>query len=230
MVSAMGTCKWMSNGSKRKGTNLRAPATAKTQVSGDTVQIHWTPVFARGKVHIHVCDPSREGPEYPVKLNDSDSLARFVRHVLPGVLDEMREAHGWPNIPRTIVHDKASYMVSPSHQRLNVTFANSLVDAGFASWLGSVSDTTEWLVAKWGDMYLHETVISHIRRLLEAEYRTQSLNEPVARFTARMKQVEAHLNSPDFRAAGGRGLDGLARDLLWRCDEVVRLEGERLPK
>jgi len=45
-----------------------------------------------------------------------------------------------------------------------------------------------------------------------------------------MKQVEAHLNSPDFRAAGGRGLDGLARDLLWRCDEVVRLDGERLPK
>ena len=45
-----------------------------------------------------------------MKLNDSESLARFVRHVLPGVLDEMREAHGWPNIPRTIVHDKASYM------------------------------------------------------------------------------------------------------------------------
>ena len=51
----------------------------------------------------------------------------------------------------------------------------------------------------------------------------------MARFTARMKQVDAHLNSPDFRAAGGRGLDGLAR-FFWRCDEVVRLEGERVLK
>ena len=97
-----------------------------------------------------------------------------------------------------------------------------------STWI--VSDTAQWLVANWGDIYLYETVISHIRRLLEQEYRTMSLNEPVARFTARMKQVEAHLNSPDFRAAGGRGLDGLARDLLWRCDEVVRLKGGRLPK
>jgi hypothetical protein len=175
-----------------------------------------------------VCGRSR--PEYPAKLNSAEQLARFVRHVLPGVMSQMRDAHGWTNLPRTIVHDKASYMVSPSHQRLNATFVQGLADGGFTSWLGGVSDTTEWLVPKWGDVYLHETVISHIRRLLEEDYRTSTLNEPVARFKSRMELVAAHMNSPAFSAAGGRGLCGLARDLRWRCEEVVKRKGERLPK
>jgi hypothetical protein len=36
--------------------------------------------------------------------------------------------------------------------------------------------------------------------------------------------------TPAFSAAGGRGLCGLARDLRWRCEEVVKRKGERLPK
>ena len=93
----------------------------------------------------------------------------------------MRDAHGWANLPRTIVHDKATCMVSPSHQHLKATFAQGLADGGFTSWLGGVSDTTEWSVPKWGDVYLHETVISHIRRLLEEDYRIAGLHEPAAR-------------------------------------------------
>ena len=96
--------------------------------------------------------------------------------------------------------------------------------------MGGVSDTTEWLVPKWGDVYLHETVISHIRRLLEEDYRTATLNEPVARFKNHMELLAAPMNSPAFSAAGGRGLCGLARDLRWRCEEVAKRKGERLPK
>ena len=32
------------------------------------------------------------------------------------------------------------------------------------------------------------------------------------------------------KAPDGRGLEGLAKDLKWRCEEVVRLKGERIPK
>ena len=121
-------------------------------------------------------------------------------------------------------------MVSPGHQRLSVAFAESLTEAGFSSWLGSVSDTTEWLAPRWGDVYLHETVIAHIRRLLDTDYRCASLNETVPRFQDRMNRVAAHLNSQNFRAHGGRGMCGLAKDLRRRCAEVVRLKGGRLPK
>ena len=95
--------------------------------------------------------------------------------------------------------------------------------------MGSVSDTTEWLAPRWGDVYLHETVIAHIRRLLDTDYRCASLNETVPRFQDRMNRVAAHLNSPNFRAHGCRGMCALAKALRRRCAEVVRLKGERLP-
>ena len=79
--------------------------------------------------------------------------------------------------------------------------------------VGIVSDTTEWLAPRWGNVYLHETVIAHIRRLLDTDYRCASLNETAPRFQGRMNRVAAHLHSPNFRAHGGRGMCGLAKDL-----------------
>ncbi len=186
--------------------------------------------FARGKVRIHVCDPAVVGPKHPLKLNDSANLGMFIRHVLPGILEEMRSEYDWPNLPRTVLHDKASYMVSSAHERVQVTFAKSLQQAGFVSWVGPSSATAEWLVPKWGDVYLHETVISHIRRLLGTDVAYAGLEESVGHFKRRMKAVEEHMNSPVFSSQGGRGLDGLARNLRARCAEVVRRKGARLPK
>ena len=77
---------------------------------------------------------------------------------------------------------------------------------------------------------MHETLIAHIRRLLDTEYTCATPGETVAHFTARMKKVETHLNSPDFCMPGGRGLDGLARDMRARCAEVVKRKGQRIPK
>ncbi len=109
--------------------------------------------------------PDANNPNLPKKLNDSENLGKFVRNVLPGILAEMKATYAWPNIPRVVVHDKASYMVTHHHHRLNVTFASALTDAGFSSWVGGNAAPTDWLVKKWGDVCPHETVISHIRRL-----------------------------------------------------------------
>ena len=45
-----------------------------------------------------------------------------------------------------------------------------------------------------------------------------------------MEQVEDHMNSPTFAVFGGSCLEGLAKELRNRCEEVVRRRGERLPK
>ena len=85
----------------------------------------WTPVFARDKLRICVCDAreAARSQNYQSVLCDSVNLAKFVRFVLPGIFEEMKEQHGWQTTPRTIVHDKASYMVTHCHQRLNAIFA-----------------------------------------------------------------------------------------------------------
>ena len=76
----------------------------------------------------------------------------------------------------------------------------------------------------------HETLTAHLRRFLDQEYTSQRLDEPVSRFAARMAQAVAHLNSPDFADANGRGLRGLASSMRDRCAEVVECGGGRIPK
>ena len=127
-----------------------------------------------------------------------------------------------------MVHDKASYMVNNKSERLQRVFAAALQEAGFASWLGNATTPTTWLMAKWGDVYLHETVISHIRRLLETDFASDRLDESLGHFAGRMSQLADHMNSKAFDAGGG-GLGGLADDLRGRCQQVIDKKGERLP-
>ena len=103
--------------------------------------------------------------------------------------------------------------------------------AGFRSWVGGEgSDSTEWLVKKWGDVYPHETLISHIRRLLNTDFLCNRLCETPTQFTERMMQVQNHLNSADFAHNKGAGLEALAKELRPRCLDVVNRRGERIPK
>jgi hypothetical protein len=175
-------------------------------------------------------EAAKDDEDFPVKLNDSKNLSKFIENVLPGVLEEMKEAHGWSGIPRTVLHDKASYMVSPLHDRLNETFSDALKKAGMRSWVGGESDSAKWLAPKLGDLYFHETAISHIRRLLATTFPCKRIGETRAQFRARLDKVEAHMNSEDFAAKDGTGLEGLAKDLLSRCTEIIEKKGERLPK
>ena len=229
-VAALGKKRWRSKRAAKTGPNYRAPATARSQAS-QSIRVDWTPVFARGKLAIYVCDKRADDPSQPKKLADAGNLAKFVRNVLPGILQTMKQKYGWSNLPRQVIHDKASYMVTTCHERLHVTFAAALQDARMQSWVGGAHDPTDWLAKKFGDVYLHETVVSHIRRLLDHEFPCSRLGETPAQFKQRMQKVEDFMNSDAFAADdGGRGLRGLATEMLERCKEVVKRQGERIPK
>ena len=100
------------------------------------------------------------------------------------------------------------------------------------SWDGKdLESSTKWLVKKFSDVYFHETVNSHIHRLLDTDFACRRLHETVSQFMARAKKVEKFMNSKRFAAGkDGQGLQGLARDLRARCREVVSRQGERIPK
>ena len=77
---------------------------------------------------------------------------------------------------------------------------------------------------------MHETVISHVRRLLDNEFSCARLRETIAQFQLRVRKVEALMNSYGVAAKnGGRGLAGLAKDLETRCMELLDRNGERIP-
>jgi hypothetical protein len=216
-IAAMGNKKWMSKKSKRKGANLRAPKTAKTQKSSCTV-VPWTPVFTRGRVKLVVLT------EPGAKLNSSVTAGDFVRNSLPAVLQSMKKEWKWSTIPRVVLHDKASYFVNSKTNRLNPTFCEGLQGGQFSSW---VDDGAQWLAPHLGDLYLHETVISHVRRLLYTKFARKALYETPLQFAARMSKIEHHLN---HEMGDGESLLNLGKDLHQRCEDLKKLHGERLPK
>ena len=81
-----------------------------------------------------------------------------------------------------------------------------------------------------GDWYLHETVISHVRRLLHSRFGRKALHETPNQFAARMKKVEEYMNYEMGTAAPGEALLQLGRDMHKRSAELKLLRGERLPK
>ena len=211
------------------GANLRAPTTAKTQ-GREEAKVHWTPVFARGKVHLYVCDANatRHDPRLPARLNNSDNVGKFVRNVLPGILARVKRKYGWSRAPRTVVHDKASYFVTPRSQRLTAQFDEALRCSRFASWLGDGDADCSWLAGRLGDVYLHETVIGHIRHGLGHRFPRLTAGETRAQFARRMAKVAEFLNSDDFPSSATGGLQALAQALHRRCARIVELQGGRL--
>ena len=175
-------------------------------------------------------DPDANNCDAPSKLNKSGLLACFVRKVLPELLGDMTQRHGWNSIPRVLVHDKASYMANTATQQLNQVFGGALSEAGFRSWTGPQGASTQWLASHLGDAYLHETAISHIRRLLREKFVCLRVGETFPQFRQRMKKVQDYMNSEEFaREPDGRGLAGLAKDLRARCEQLLDKKGERLP-
>ena len=65
----------------------------------------------------------------------------------------------------------------------------------------------------------------------QAQQACNSIHETLPQFIKRMKAVENFMNSAKFKAKpNGRGLDGLARELLDRCRKIRDAKGELIPK
>ena len=105
-----------------------------------------------------------------------------------------------------------------------------LEQSGFRSWVSATSDSAAWMVKSFGDVYLHETDIAHIWKLLDGKFAHHKLHEPPVHFMERMRQVEDHMDSSDFAAIHGKALMGLAIELRPRCEQLIRRQGESLPK
>ena len=100
--------------------------------------------------------------------------------------------------------------------------------AGMTSWLGSADADCSWLAERLGDVYPHETVISHIRHGLDHRFPRRSPGEARRQFACRMAKVEDHINSAKLTARGGGGLAALAQPLRSRCAQLVDVDGGRL--
>ena len=100
--------------------------------------------------------------------------------------------------------------------------------SGLNSWLGDGYADCSWLAGHLGDVYLHETVISHIRHGLDHRFPCRTFGETRNQFARRMERVESYLNSEDLAARPGDGLAALSSSLHSRCARMLELQGGRL--
>ena len=129
-----------------------------------------------------------------------------------------------------VVQDKANYMVNDEAQLLNPVFGGALAEVGFRSWTGPTGSDTTWLASGLGDLYLNETVVYLIRRLLMQEFVCLRVDETYLQFKRRMRKVQDSLDYEAFRREPeGTGLVGLAKDLRKRCEVLKGRHGQRLP-
>ena len=113
-------------------------------------------------------------------------------------------------------------------QRLAASFDNALRSAKLKSWLGGSDTDCSWLAGRLGDIYPHETLISHIRRGISHRFPRSTPGETRNRFKNRMKRVEDYINSAEFNARDGGGLASLSSSLHEGCVRVSALKGKRL--
>ena len=97
-----------------------------------------------------------------------------------------------------------------------------------SSCLGDGDADCSWLAGRLGDVYLHETAISHIRYGLDHRFPCRTSGETRNQFAHRMERVAAFLNSDTFEARPSGGFVALTNSLHQRCARVVELEGGRL--
>ena len=112
---------------------------------------------------------------------------------------------------------------------MNEKFAEGLRKGGFSSWVDVIGHgDSKWLARNLGDFYPHETVISHVRRLLSGKFsRKDCLNETPSQFKSRMAKVERYMN---YELGGGDALNKLGKELHHRSQKLKDSGGERLPK
>ena len=78
------------------------------------------------------------------------------------------------------------------------------------------------MAAKLGDFYPHETLISHVRRLLATKFAKDSLHETPNQFATRMKRVEEYLN---YEMKDGDSLERLGKSFAHQGWKAEKLEG-----
>ena len=126
---------------------------------------------------------------------------------------------GWPRSFRILVQAVS--------QVTTTSYKDKPARSHCRSWVGASGDAS-WLVKTFGDVYLHETMVSHVRRLLDGDFASNKLAESPAQLAKRMQRVgpyEFLLFCRPWRT----WLNG-SKELRTRCELVIASKGQRVPK
>ena len=110
---------------RKVGTTSGPPATSTLPANKCTCPIATAPVHTKSSATLGPVSTAAVSP-FSLDMKTRTCNTCTTGNVLPRILQDMKQEYGWNTLPREVVHDKASYMVSLFRDRLNVVFADFL--------------------------------------------------------------------------------------------------------
>jgi hypothetical protein len=180
------------------------------QNSWDTVRFWWVPILVRGKLHVEPLPDDFPG--------ETPEGAAIVAEKIPGVL-----ARRFPNAdakPEITFTDRGRGFFNIKTGIVTPEYKAALEEAGLRAFQGDDASVQGGTI---GDVLLHETAVSWLRRLMGRSTPADAWKETREAFNARLRTQAQKVNEK-------YDVDGLCRGFPTRLGAVVSLKGEKIGK
>lgn len=205
-----GKKRYISDDAKFYSRNLMGDPTKLKQASWGSTKMNWFMVLARGVVHVEVMPDTW--------CLNGEGMATFVER-LPGILRRMLGPDA--RLPRTLFTDRGTGMYEPFQGKVVHKYRDAVAKAGFKLYWGNNAHKQS---PDMGDMLLHETAISWVRKgMRAASPEVVPWEETPEMWTARIRKVVRAINA-EFEVAA------LCREFPDRLQLCADSDGERLRK
>ena len=199
---------WGSKGSMKKSINRKGKDSAKKQNSWDALRVWWLPILSRGKLHIEVV-----GDGFP---GDKPAGAKILVQKVRAVLNVRFPDADKPDI---LFADRGRGFFNASNGKITKQFKEALEEHDFRTFNG---DDGSKQPGALGDVLLHETAVSWIRKCEERSRLARPWEESVDDFKTRMREICQDINNR-------HDVEGLCRQLPRRLEELRESEGDKIP-
>ena len=200
---------WMSQGSKKKSANRRLPPNIAKMASSDTVVVWFVPVLTRGKLHIETLSENFPG-------ETQEGAAEMVAKVRSAL--NIRFQGATP--PKLLFSDRGNGFYDSGSGAITAGYRNALRAHGLKAFFG---DDASIQPGQLQDFLLHETAMAWMRDRLKKTKPRQAWTETVDAYRSRLKACAAYCNE-------NYDVEGLCREVPGRLQELVKRQGDRLPK
>ena len=207
----------MSAGSSNTSPNLGGTSTADKQCSFGDTRIYFGVALTRGMVGVVVWT---EKGEFPGEKPEGASL---LVERLPALLNKMLGSSA--RKPRTIFTDRGPGFYHRTWGTITGDYESACKEHGFKPWQGTnAKKGPHAQPGDIGDVLLHETAISWMRRREEATRPTKPWEETPHDVAERLQSAVRHVNS-NFEVRA------LCMEFPQRLHDIVnKTAGDRLPK
>ena len=200
---------WMSEGCQTFSRNLQGRKESLKQKSWNTYRVFWMPVLSRGKLHVEVFNEEFKG-ECPEGAQQAVERLRSVLNIrFPG-----------PCKPKILMTDRGRGFHHPPSGKIMSRYKAALQSAGLKAFMGDDASAQPGIL---GDMLLHETTVSWIRKLMAERTPAKPWQETRDQFRSRIQEVVRIINAKN-------DVEGLCRELPERLQELKNLKGDKLRK